>query len=178
MTFYRLLLGMNKNQTGVTLIELVIVIAIVSLVAVAAATSIFQLFEVNSRSTNDMKAITEVERAVHWLTRDAQMAQNYADDTSTSSFPLTLTWANSFDSPNTSASITYSVNGNELQRVYTPDAGSPSTMVIARHIDPDIAMTNWSFADNAFVFTITSTVSGYRTASETRSFNVLTRSVQ
>jgi len=177
MTFHRLLRGMNKNQRGFTLVELLVVIAVSGLIAAAVATSIYQVFNINSRTSSHMIALTEVENAVHWLTRDAQMAQNYADNTSTSSFPLTMTWTNSFDSPNTSGSVTYSVANNELQRVYTPNTGSPSTVVIAQHIDSASAKTNWSFSEHAFVFRITATVSSYTPASETRLFNVLTRSV-
>ena len=182
----RRLLKLFGNQYGFTLTELLIVIAISALISAGVGTTIYQIFVVNSKSNSHMTAVKEVENAVHWLTRDAQMAQfnenASANGTQASprAFPLELTWNNIYDNPAVSVNVTYSINGNRLERHYTDNQSVSNTAVVARFINP--AGTNWWYSGawygNDLIFNVTANVTGYRPAGETRNFQVVTRSVQ
>jgi len=171
MTFRRL--GqMNKNQRGLTLIEVLIVIAITGIIIGGITTAIFQVFDVSARSTAHMTAVKEVENAVHWVIRDAQVAQS-VNATAPSGFPLTLTWV---EWNNTSNNVTYSVQNGQLQRSYSVNGGQPSTTVVIPHLNPDSQMTNCQFSSGVLAFKITAATDGSSPASETRSFKVVPRS--
>ena len=72
--FHRLGL-MNKNQKGFTLIELMVAIAIAGLITGSITTAIFQIFDGNTRSSNHMTAIRQVQNAGDWITNDTLGAQ-------------------------------------------------------------------------------------------------------
>ena len=169
-----------KARKGFTLVELLIVIAIAALVGAGIVALVFQVFGANAGSTNRMTAVKEVENAVHWITRDAQMAQkigdpavDFAGDIALGPFPIILTWKDSYDSPDTLNRVEYSLTAGKLQRAYSKDGVPQGTGVVARHM----ASTNWSYSslEHALTFQVTATVVGLRTASETRSFQVVVR---
>lgn len=94
MIFHKLAL-INENQKGFTLIELIVGLAIIVSIMVGITTSIFQVFSVNTKSTNHMTASMQVQNAGHWFSNDTQMAQVIAtdDDVGTQETEvLTLTW--------------------------------------------------------------------------------------
>ena len=162
----------TKKQQGFTLIEVLIAIAISSIIGIAVTTSIFQVFDVNARNNNNMTAINEMENAVYSITPDAQMAQNITA-TASSGFPLTLTWVewngDSYD-------VTYDIQNGQFQRSYSINGGTPNTTIVAQHIDS--AQTSCNFTNGTLAFKITAAVSGYRPASQTRSFTIALRSAQ
>ncbi len=181
----RRLARVNRNQRGFSLIELVIALAIAALVGGGAVMATFSVITTNSGSTTHMTAVKEVENAVHWLTRDAQMAQFEEDEPPTGPWafndpihPLVLTWVNDYDG--ISGNVTYQQNGGQLLRVYSGSEGSATT-VVAQHIDFNSLNTNWSFSGgyngSVLSFKIKASVGGFRPSSETRLFDVVTRSV-
>jgi len=74
MIFHRLGL-INKNQRGVTLMGIIVAVAITGIIAGAATTTIFQVFSGNTRTSNHMTAVKQVQNAGYWISHDAQMAQ-------------------------------------------------------------------------------------------------------
>jgi prepilin-type N-terminal cleavage/methylation domain-containing protein len=163
---------MSKSQRGFTLVEVLISIAIVGVMGGGITTVIYQIFDVNAMSTNRMTAIKEVEYAIHWITPDAQMAQSL-NSTAPSGFPLTLTWV---EWNNTSNNVTYSVQNGQLQRSQSVNGGQPIDTILMRHLNPDPQMTNCQFSSGVLTFKITATVTGFRSVSETRSLNIISRS--
>ena len=71
---------LSRNQRGFTLIELIVAIAITGLITGGITMSIFQVFDVNTRSSNHMLAVRQVQNAGHWISRDTLMAQNVDTD--------------------------------------------------------------------------------------------------
>jgi len=65
----------NKNQLGFTLGELMLAFAISGIIVGGVTVSIFQIFEGNSRASNHMTAVNQVQNAGYWFSHDAQMAQ-------------------------------------------------------------------------------------------------------
>jgi len=163
----------SGNQKGFTLIELLIGIAIAGILASGIAMGIFTIFDINARSNSSMTAVKEVENAIHWITRDTQMAQQVVLDPGNSGFPIVLSWV---DWDSNSHSVTYSIVSGELRRIYSLNGDEPTTTVIVNHIDPASLMTNCQLTPGVLTYTITATTGGFRPASETRSFNIILRS--
>jgi prepilin-type N-terminal cleavage/methylation domain-containing protein len=165
-----------NNQKGFALIEMIVVVAIIGLISGAVAGTISQVFIVNAQSTARMTAVKQVESAIHWISRDAMMAQTI---NVTAGFPqtgnLSLYWVG-WD--NKAHSANYSLENGQLRRIYSDGSRITNTLV-AEHINTDTGMTECS-SDNdtgvvTFNFKLTASVSGFRQASETRVVEVIPR---
>lgn len=161
--FGRLRMTGNK-QGGFTLTELLVAIAILGVIAPLLGMAIFQTVSMNEMAGNHMTAVKQVESAVYWISHDAQMAQSVQTDGG-SGFPLILTWV---EWDNTSNSVTYSIQDNELQRACSVNGGEPTSTVIAQYINGDSEATNCQFSEGILTFKITASLGGFRPTSETR----------
>jgi prepilin-type N-terminal cleavage/methylation domain-containing protein len=80
------LIRKERNQTGFTLIELIIAVAITSVVLAAAAGTVYQLLAGNSHNSNAMLATRNVQQAGHWISQDILMAQEVIIDNDPDSY--------------------------------------------------------------------------------------------
>jgi len=170
---------LKKDQRGFTLIELLVVIAITGLITWGITVTIFQVFDINTRSTNRMAAITQLENAGLWVSNDAQMAQNVTPSES-SGFPLTLTW-NDWDTGDSHA-VNYTLEDmssgefKKLQRSHTINGVEPDPPTdpptVAEYIDPAETSFIEASEGGSFIFKVTATVGG---ESETRVYKVTPR---
>ena len=106
----------NNNQKGFTMIEVVIAIAITAIITGGIIMTIFQVFDGNTRSSNHMIAVRQVQNAGYWVSHDTLMAQSVVTDDGATGFPLTLTWTE------------YVVDGDEYQVDYTLEDMTGSTL--------------------------------------------------
>ena len=164
------------GQRGFTLIELIIALTITGAITGSLAMSISQTFDYSARGNARMTCVKQVENAIHWLSRDAQMAQEVKpDEHDPSGFPLELTWT---EWNNTYHQVTYRVEDNELKRSNV-DGGLPLVeYVVARYVADDPFLTNCSFNETDWVLTfeITTVVTGYpEEVSETREVKITPR---
>lgn len=172
MKFRRVFDFAKDSQKGVTLVELLIAIAITGIIGGAIATFAFQIYDGNTRSTNHMTVIKQLENAIHWLSRDIQMSQTVQPDASLG-FPLYLTWT---EWNNTVHNVTYSLVGSELQRSASIDSGQPAITIVAQYVDTDSAMTNCQFDNGVFTFKLTAVIdTSSRQISETRVGEIVPR---
>jgi len=133
----------NKNQRGFTLIELLVALVITGLISTGITMTTFQVVRMNESISNHMIAITQVENAGYWITRDAKIAQSIVTDTEA----LTLAWVGwEYQSDGNTYVNTYKVSythaGSDLwrhQEVTTYDSSghlvgtAPSQMLVAKY---------------------------------------------
>jgi len=182
----------KKDQNGFTLLELLLAIAIAGIIGTGIVASIFQTYTGNAISTAHMTAVKEVETAVHWITPDAEMAQEEfvdplddsiaiigvdEDDNISDSDGLRLAWSNPW--ARTRDEVIYVIQEDgKLTRTYThtdKDGNQNTTVsVVAKNINS--ADSSSEFSDGVLIFTITASTGSLRPASETRTFQVNLRS--
>ena len=128
----------NKNQRGFTLIELLVVIAITAVISGGISTGIVQVINGNTRSSNHMTAVGQVQVAGYWVSHDSQMAQSSSVNASAANgFPLTLSWVD-WES-GSDCEIVYSLHdtpGSSLKRLlrlYSSVKGMATGMPPACH---------------------------------------------
>jgi len=174
--------GLKKDQKGLTFIELLIAMPIAVIIGAAIVMSLAQVFSTNTRSQNHLVAVKQVEVAMHYINRDAEMSYPSKITPRTgaaTAFPLTLEW---YDLTNVHHRVVYSLvttNGlTSLQRTETIGSASPVTTNIARYIDANSANSFYSFDGTTLVVQITATVGGSQSVSETRTLNVVPRTTQ
>ena len=176
MTFPRFTF-VRKEQTGFTLVELLVAIAIVGIITLGITMTISQIWTINIDASNHMIAVRQVQQAGKEVSKDTLQAQN-VDDTD-SDFLLRLTWV---DWEGTANNVTYTITSeNELQRSHSVNDGevSETSRVIARYINPEQTSCEWHPPGDEpvfrgkLVFTVTATVgSGPQGASETRVYEI------
>jgi prepilin-type N-terminal cleavage/methylation domain-containing protein len=191
---------MSKGQKGFTLIELLIVLAITAVLGTVLASALSQIIQINAFTANRMEAIKQVENSLHYINRDAQVAQTVsvyqkdhtlktgdsisyiltAGDNSTFADNLTLTWT---DWSNNTNKVEYWITNKTLYKKLTFNAGKSSQAItqntIAQYITA--ASGTWQTTDTTgkiLTLNITAALPGYEASSETRTLRVIPRSVQ
>ena len=171
----------HKNQMGFTLIELMLAIAISGIITGGVTMTIFQVFSGNTRTSNHMTAVRQVQNAGYWVSHDAQMTQSVDDNPTAPEEILRLTWT---DWDGNEHQVVYSllVADNKLQRAHVTKNASDVVIknevaIIAEYINPDqtscvFTDTNGDDIDDTLIFTVTATV-GEQT--ETRIYEVMPR---
>lgn len=168
---------LKKDQRGITLIELVIAIALTGVITAAITMAVFQVFTMNTRTSNRMAAVSQVQHAGKLVSEDILQAQSVETGVSLG-FPLTLTWT---DWDKTVNEVTYSITvDNRLKRSLkiTPDGEEPTTKVsiVAEYIDPTETSCDPTgkvlTPGEVLTFTVTATVGEQ---SETREYKVKPR---
>jgi len=174
MMFHRLGL-INKNQRGFTLIEVVLAIALTGIITGGITMTFFQVFSENTRGSNHMIAVRQVQNAGYWVSHDTQMAQSVepAADPDPDGFPLVLTWT---EWDGTVNEVTYTLVGDELQREHYTNSILDSTINVAEYVDTDPTKTKCEFAGGVLTLTVTATLgTGSQVQSETRVYEVIPR---
>ena len=154
MKFRKLLEPLRNGQKGFTLIELIVVLAITGLIGLGATTAIVQVLSQSSKNNNYTTASRHTMNAIHWISRDAQMAQD-VEPGGPAGFPLTLSWT---EWDNTGYQVTYSIVDDKLRRGYSVDGGDPSETLVAQYINSTSETTSCEFAGGVLTLQVTTTV--------------------
>ena len=157
------------------MIEMVIAIALTGIITGGITMSIFQVFDGNTRTSNHMTAVRQVQNAGYWVSHDAQQAQSVepAADPDPDGFPLVLTWT---EWDGTVNEVTYTLVSDELQRSHSIDGGVPNQAIVAEYIDTDPTKTNCEFTAGVLKLTVTVKVgTGSQVQSETRVYEITPR---
>lgn len=188
----------NRTQRGITLIELVIAIAIAGLIGSVVVTGVYQIFNLNTRSTNHQIAISQVQNAINSISRDAEQAQQVIPLTTQNigssaitavsnliSFNLTQASPNSLklrwvDWNNNINVILYTVdtNHNLIRGVYDSNGALISQSQVASSITTPPNTCTWNTSTKVLTLQIKAIVGTTNTATETRNFQINPRSAQ
>ena len=179
---------LGRDQRGFSLLELLIVIALTGLVTAAITTTLFQVFNMNTRTANRMAAVSQVQHAGKLVSEDILEAQT-VNTTASSGFPLTLTRTD--PQTNDEYTVIYDLvdmpsgDYQRLERELTiiPAEGeppAPAISIVAEYIDISIdpgtgeVKTKCKWSGGVLTFTVTATVGD---ESETRVYEVNPRSI-
>jgi prepilin-type N-terminal cleavage/methylation domain-containing protein len=151
----RKLKSFSKNRAGFTLIEMIAAIAITGIISMGVSLAIGQVLNQTTRNNDYTTASRNAMNALHWISRDALMAQTI---NGTAGFPLTqdlsLKWSGW---NNSSYTANYTVTNGQLRRIYS-DGTNVTTTVIAEYINPAEGMTSCVSNNGTVTITITSSV--------------------
>jgi prepilin-type N-terminal cleavage/methylation domain-containing protein len=190
---------LNKSQKGFTLVEMLVAIAISGIISLIIVGVTTQTFTVSSADSNRMQAVKQVENALHWINRDVQMAYPdsiqpisgtfFKPDLLNPGSPLHLEWKDYTDSGVPRHIVEYWIDSNILKREETVGNSPPITTRIADSIDNNIDIDNsnswFQFHDvydvdhpedfHTLTVQMTASVTGYRSATETRTLIIKSR---
>ena len=153
MKFFKLK-QLHNGQKGFTLIEVIVVLAISGIIGLGATTATVQMLTQTSKNNNYTTASRHTMNAIHWISRDTQMAQNI-DPGGSAGFPLTLSWT---DWDNTWYQATYSIVDDELRRSYSVNGGGPSVTLVAQYVNSTSDNTSCDYTSGVLTLQVTSTV--------------------
>jgi len=161
-----------NQQAGFTLVELLVAVALIGILLPGITVAVFHVINVSIASSNQMQTLKDVESAIDQMRIDIQMAATISYGAN-QGFPLTLNWQ---EWDNNRNEVKYTLVSGELQRKQTinNDTAHATTRTVGRNID-SIAVNSPNGA-NTLNITITSRISGYKTAIETRTFEIYPRS--
>ena len=167
-----------NDQSGFVLIEMLMAIAISALIIVGIVDVTVQTVVVNAADNSQMSAIKQVENAIHWIERDAQMASAkwiFPKDSTVTDFPLYLQWTGFED--NYTYKITYILDNGVLLRQEViediDDVISETELFICDNII-DLE-SNYAFNGEILEVNLKATVGNFRTATESRTLYVIPR---
>ena len=136
---------MIRSEKGISTIELIVACAIIGLIGSAASMSIFQVLNVTAQSNDSFTTISQVQNAGHWISRDAQMAENVTTDNLSGTNFLVLDWNELDISDNeTNHSVTYFFEGlssgiGNLKRNHWSSTEGNSEILVAKYLSFDPA---------------------------------------
>jgi prepilin-type N-terminal cleavage/methylation domain-containing protein len=162
-----------KGQGGFTLIEILVVLALIGLITGGITAAISQVLTINTRSSNHMIAVRQVQQAGKEVSKDTLQAQpNKIDDNPSGGNFLVLNWTNSEGLENM---VVYTIDDDKLKRSHTINGTAQTTApaVVAQYIDSAQTSCSWNNATSVLTFTVTATVgSGSYEAIETRVYEI------
>jgi prepilin-type N-terminal cleavage/methylation domain-containing protein len=170
----------HQDQRGFTLVEMLVVLVLIGIITGGITAGIMQVLTINSRASNHMIAVRQVQQAGKEVSKDTLQSQNVTCG-NYSGFPLTLTWT---DWEGTDNEVVYTIidetDSNALQRSHNVTGVRAIAQYIDISIDPTTgkAKTNCHCDEEKGVltFTVTATVgNGPYQAIETRVYQIKRR---
>ena len=164
-----------KDQRGFTLIEMVVVLVLIGIISLGITAGIRQVLTINTRASNHMIAVRQVQQAGKEVSKDALQAQSI-NATGSQGFPLTLMW-DEWGTNQTNIVIYELVDMpiglKQLHRSHTINGTAQTTApsVVAEYIDSDQTSCSWNNATLTFKVTATLGIGSYG-AIETRVYEI------
>jgi prepilin-type N-terminal cleavage/methylation domain-containing protein len=139
---------MRRNEGGFTLIEIAVAVSLSAILAAAGAAFTFHALHTSAQNGAHLTALSNVQNAGYWISRDASMADNVITDNITSPTLLVLLWTDwGYDTNNVYWAVSYSVDNvtggiGQLNRWFQSSTGIDQKTVVAENVyydpaDPD-----------------------------------------
>jgi prepilin-type N-terminal cleavage/methylation domain-containing protein len=142
---------MHGNQKGFTLIEVMLAMVITAIIVPALVMSISQMFTSSAASASRMQVVKQVENALHYINRDAEMT-----------WPSEVSTATNASFTTTSLSSATAVNATSLPVAST--SGFPSSGTVAIGTGTSIEILKYQSVSSGSI-TLTAGVKTARTHS-------------
>jgi type II secretory pathway component PulJ len=158
----------HRGQAGYNLVELAVSLAICGIIGLGAAIANSQMINQTVKNSDYTTANRHVLNAIHWISRDAEMAQEIENwENFPQSDNLTLSWVTW---ENESVEVVYSVDAEgQLRRIYNIEGSPPHELLIAQYVKIDPASSSCSWDDEELTLTLTGSVGeGWRVVNVTR----------
>ena len=141
--------GLNLNQTkmkklkkgerGFTLIEVLVVLTLIGIITGGITAAIMQVLTINTRASNHMVAVRQVQQAGKEVSKDTLQAQSVNATGAGWDFTLNLTWDEW--GTNQTHTVIYKLGYGpgevvELQRSHSVNGGNSTVTTVAEYIDP------------------------------------------
>ena len=159
------------NQKGFTLIEILVAMLVGGMITAGVITGIFQIVYGAGQIREENVALSDIDSAAHWLTRDAILGQSTdLVDGAPEVSQMTLTW-NDFtwwaeQEESVSHYVTYTYSGTALQRNYD---GVVTT--VGRHL----TNVGFSLDGRMVIITLTSSLEEEPRSTVTRNYKIYMR---
>jgi prepilin-type N-terminal cleavage/methylation domain-containing protein len=147
------LIAGGVKQSGYGLLEVVVALALVAILGTGISIFTVQTLSQTDRSSYQMQAVQQLEIAGYWVSRDVQMARTVTPGPN-AGFPLVVNWT---DENNNTFQVTFSINGNQLQRSMVENGGPSRNTQLVYSINPSPTLTNCSYANSLLTFNATAT---------------------
>jgi len=143
-----------KRQRGFTLIEIMVSVVIVGMIGFGVSAATSQIMKQSVRNRDYTTASQYTMNAIHWISRDAEMAQTIeiGED---SGFPLAFSW---IDWGTTVYRAVYTVENGTLTRTYSIVAGPSVQSVLAQSIVTGTEETTCEYNNKTLALRITAYV--------------------
>jgi type II secretory pathway pseudopilin PulG len=161
---------LKGRKPAFTLVEILIGVAITMILCGGVAAAVAQTSSTNASAGAATSAIRQADTTIDRMRQDILMAQRVTTG-GPSGFPLTLSWK---DWDNTTCTVTYLLQGSQLIRGVSVNGGPRSDSVIAADVSL-IRVNNLPYLSGNLSISLTIEVSGFRSATESRTFEVLPR---
>jgi|GEM_PF-642579 len=144
-----------KNQPrGFGVVELVIGLAVTSLIALGSTLLAHQTLTLNMKTHQNIAVTTEVENAVHWISRDAQMAETILTQNLNPPNFIEFSWTEwGIGEDTVYHTVIYTVENSidgigDMKRTHWSSGGLNNTALVARalYLEPE-DNENTSIAD-------------------------------
>jgi prepilin-type N-terminal cleavage/methylation domain-containing protein len=112
------------QESGFTLLELLVVVGIIAIVTGLLVTIIYQLFRIPRQGSDQLAVDSDLRNAGLWLVQDGNQSVSFTPAGTCGIFVAPT-------STGSSRSITYTLSGNVLSR---QDSGTGKTTGVARHV--------------------------------------------
>jgi type II secretory pathway pseudopilin PulG len=162
-----------RNQRGFTLIEILAALAIMILIGGSVSMATIQILKQSTRNGDFTTVSQNTMNAIHWISRDAEMAQTLTTN-GTTGFPLTLAWT---DWGSSAYQVVYTIQSGKLKRSYSVNGGGAVQTDVAEFINSTSVNTTCVSASRILTLKVTATIGqGAHTVSVTNMREIFMRS--
>lgn len=159
------------NQKGFTLIEILVAMLVGGMVMAGIVTAVFQIVYGAGQIKEESVALSDIDSAAHWLTRDVMLGQNTdLVDGAPEVSQMTLIWNDSTwwaeQEESISHSVIYTYSGTALQRNYDG---------VVTTVGRQLTNVRFSLDGRLVTITLTSSLEGEPRSTVTRNYKIYMR---